>query len=134
MEDDKKRRAMIAVIVICALVTGIIYWWTNGFGSAESSGEGFENDTVLMKCNNPKCQAEYEITGKEYHEFMEQANPEGLMGMQCKQCGKRSVFKAVRCEKCGSIFFYGVGGTDFKDRCPKCGFSKTESTIKKVAD
>lgn len=128
MEDEKKRRAMIAVIAICVLATGIIYWWTHGSGSAGSSVDSFENDTVLMKCNNPKCRAEYEVTGKEYREFMEQANPmgEGLAGMQCKQCGKTSAFKAVKCEKCGTVFFYGTKGGDFGDRCLKCGHSKLE--------
>jgi len=132
MTDGKKRSAMIAVIAICVLVAGIVYWFTYGSTPAPSNADDLANTSVLMKCNNPKCKALYEITGKEYHEFMQQANPmgEGLMGMQCKQCGKASAFKAVKCEKCGSVFFYGAKGADFGDRCPKCRYSKQEQDKK----
>ncbi len=132
MEEAKKRRFMISVIVVCLLVAGIIYWRTNASRQTDTTSGDVQNGTVLMKCNNQRCQAVFEVTAKEYREFMQQSNPLGEMqlGMQCKQCGQRSAFRAVRCEKCGSVFFYGYEGADFADRCPKCGFSKMESNIK----
>ena len=132
MEDERKRYAMIVAIAVCVLAAGIVYWWTRGSGAVRSSADGLEDNNVLMKCNNPKCRAVYEVTGTEYHDFIQQANPmgEGLMGMPCKQCGKASAFKAVKCEKCGTVFFYGAKGADFGDRCPKCGHSKQEQDQK----
>ena len=45
----------------------------------------------------------------------------------CEKCGKESAFKAEKCEKCGKIFFAGAVPNDLADRCPECGYSKTEA-------
>jgi ribosomal protein L40E len=90
---------------------------------------------ILVKCNNPNCNAEYEIDNKDYLEFMRKnANPMAMESpaMKCEKCGENSVFKAVKCEKCGNVFFWG-NPTDFADRCPKCGYSGMEDARKKAA-
>ena len=55
----------------------------------------------------------------------------GVLPVTCKKCGKESILKAVKCEKCQAVFFYVFGNVeDYADRCPECGFSKSEDERK----
>jgi predicted Zn-ribbon and HTH transcriptional regulator len=97
--------------------------------TATSRGE------LWVKCNSPDCAAAYRISEQDYYQQIEErvkANPMALVtpALTCKRCGKESVYRAVQCEKCGHMFFYG-NPNDFNDRCPKCGYSKMENERKK---
>jgi len=97
--------------------------------TATSRGE------LWVKCNSPDCAAAYRISEQDYYQQIEErvkANPMALVtpALTCKRCGKESVYRAVKCEKCGHMFFYG-NPNDFNDRCPKCGYSKMENERKK---
>jgi predicted Zn-ribbon and HTH transcriptional regulator len=135
MEDEKRRYLMVVVIVVCLGTAAVVYWQTSGGGRTRNIGYPSKDEKILVKCNNPNCGAVYEIPSKEYYEFVQQAGPmaETSRAMECKKCGEKSVFRAVECEKCGHVFFHGARRGDFSDRCPKCGFSKTESALRNGA-
>jgi uncharacterized OB-fold protein len=71
---------------------------------------------------------------KDYFKYIqEHINPMSMTmpPLVCEKCGEESIYKAIKCEKCGAIFFDNVTPDDFRDRCPKCGYSKTEEIRKK---
>jgi len=97
----------------------------------------FKDKSTWVKCRNPQCGAEYQMNLKEYFEYMEEhADPGSLLPppLVCKKCGQKSVYRAVKCEKCGFTFERGTVRADFADRCPKCGYSKVEEARKRARD
>ncbi|MBN2317215.1 MAG: hypothetical protein JXM79_25035 [Sedimentisphaerales bacterium] len=126
-----KNRNYIIVIVVCLVLAGLIFYATrsNNVGGIESLESG---KLIWVKCSNPDCGATYQMDEKDYflqiHE-QTRAHPMALQtpALVCKKCGKESVYKAFKCEKCGTIFFSGAVPNDFADRCPVCGYSKTEA-------
>lgn len=137
MEESKKKPVMIGVIIVCFAVAGAITYMTRSREPYENP-EDFENIMIWVKCRNPQCEAEYEISMKEQADFREQYqldNP-GMpvaAAMICKQCKKESVYRAAKC-KCGLIFEIGLKSGDYEDRCPKCGYSQIEEDRKKAAE
>ena len=93
------------------------------------------HDAVWVKCKNPDCEAEYQMSQTTYYEYLRKhrdpASPQAPSPV-CKVCGQESIALAVKCEKCGSVFFKGAVPHDFADRCPKCNYSKTEEERKKA--
>ena len=84
---------------------------------------------IWVKCRNPQCQAGYKMRYKDYLECIEKHGKEhpetvGWPPVVCQKCGQKSVYLAVKCEKCGFVFEAGWKDGDYSDRCPKCGFSK----------
>jgi len=82
---------------------------------------------VWVKCNNPDCKAEYQIDGKDYFRHVQQYEG-GLIApppLTCGKCGRQSVYRAMKCRKCGKIFFMGTMSEDYPDRCPECGYGRT---------
>jgi DNA-directed RNA polymerase subunit RPC12/RpoP len=133
MEDSKKKPIMIAVIVLCLGVAGAITYMRHS-GSGGGINDIPEGKMMWVKCNNPQCNAEYEISEKEYYkEIQARMNPATMMStpaLICEKCGKPSVYKAYKCPYCGNVFFANSVPNDFEDRCPKCNKSKTEETRK----
>lgn len=125
-----KNTIYVIVIALCLVLAVVIFVMTRGGGP--SGIEAMERgEMTLVMCNNPACKATYEIDLKDYYTELQekaQANPAIMSGtppLTCKECGEESLFRAVKCEKCGHVFFYG-NPADFDDRCPECGFSKIE--------
>ena len=134
MDESRKKPIMIAVILICLVAAGAVTYMTRskGPGDVDTIPEG---EKVWIKCNNPACKAEYQMSKKEYFKYLEEhIDPRSLTtpGIVCKKCGKKSAYRAEKCPKCGTIFFRGQKPGDFADRCPKCGFSATEEKRKKA--
>ena len=124
---------MIGIIVVCIVVAAAITIKTRTGDSGTASIK--RGELMWVKCSNPDCEVEYQIDRKDYFDFL----GEHMMGdteppMVCKECERESVYRAVKCEKCGLIFFRGaVGHGDFADRCPECGYSKEEAKRKEAA-
>lgn len=131
-----KNLIYVIVIVVCIALAVLIFLKTQsgGTGGIDSIKRGEE--MYWVKCNNPSCNAEYEIDKKDYFEQIEEkqrANPLSMVTppLTCQKCKKDSVYKAVKCEKCGKVFFEGAAGPDdFPDRCTECGHSKREAVLK----
>jgi len=95
----------------------------------------FSDETLWVKCRDPDCGAEYQMSKKECFKYIEEhADPMALTApaMICEKCGEQSVYRAEKCGNpdCGLIFFRGSVPNDFPDRCPKCGYSVTEEQRK----
>jgi len=93
------------------------------------------HDAIWVKCKNTDCGAEYQMSKTAYYEYLgkhrDPASPKTPSPV-CKICGQESIALAVKCEKCGSVFFKGAVPHDFADRCPKCNYSKTAEERKKA--
>jgi len=134
MEDSAKKAVLIAIIVVCIATAGVITYINMG------GGGGGAGKSVMMwvKCNNPKCGHEYQMSQKEYGDLIYKNDPRAVMmygaqPMKCPKCGEDSVFAAVKCEKCGKVFFPGAVEGQFDDKCPGCGYSKKEEMSKRTA-
>ena len=135
MEDSKKKPIMIGVIVVCLIVAGLVTFARRGGGSGI---DGISDDEMTwVKCSNPSCNAEYEMSQKAFYKAQqERLNPMARTTppLTCEKCGKDSLFQAVKCANpaCGMVFIRSIAGAnDHFDRCPKCGQSETEEIRKK---
>lgn len=124
MDEDKKNKVLIGVIVGCLVLAAIITVVTNrgdGRGSRGSTGP------ITMLCINDQCNADFELSIDELKEQMEGFN-EFLMDNPiyiCPECNKRSAYRSIICSQCDTIFV-PVQNNDYRDRCPECGYSKSE--------
>jgi len=131
-----KNTIYVIVIVVCLILAATIYWFTRGSGGPSSVEDIDPSKMIWVKCNNPSCKAEYQISEREYYKYLEEHTDPMAMGapaLVCKKCGKKSVFRAVKCPKCGLVFFWGSVPADFADRCPECKFSQMEHDRKEAA-
>jgi hypothetical protein len=133
MEDSRKKPIMIGVIVVCLVVAGLITFARRG-GGGGSINSIPEGDMTWVKCNNPDCKAEYQMSKREfYKQQKERFNPMARTAppLVCKECGKDSLYMAIKCQNCGAVFIEGISGqNDFSDRCPVCKHSATEDSRK----
>ena len=130
-----KNTVYIIIIVVGFLAAGVIaYKYIFSSGSA-----GISDDKIaLVKCNNPACNAVYEMSLKKYLNDTQErmrANPlvNSIPALTCEKCGKDSVYRAEKCQnpECGITFLSGIVQGDLPDRCPKCKQSATEESRKK---
>jgi phage FluMu protein Com len=134
MEENAKKILLIVVAVACIAAAGIIMHKTMGGGTIASQ----PTNKMWVKCNNPKCGNEYQISAKEYTDFMmnnggpRQFIMSGAVPMKCPKCNEDSVFKAMKCEKCGKVFFPGTVEGKAEDTCPGCGYSPSAAPAKKT--
>ena len=134
MEEGAKKLVMIIIVIACLGAAGAITVMTRD----KSEGvEGLDpTEMIWVKCSNEDCEAEYEVSKKDYYTYMqENRDPMSMLPppMRCKECGEESCLQAIKCESCGLLFFKGTVPHDFADRCPECKFSKTEQVRKERA-
>lgn len=130
MDEDKKRKVMIGLIVLCLVLAIGITAVTNLGGGGGSSSRG--NQPVQMLCMNEECGMDFELSTEEYREHMMQG---GMMGpgpmaqspVECPECGMQSAFRAVKCKDCEFVFMQDYSSGDFPDRCPECDYSDIEA-------
>jgi ribosomal protein L40E len=82
-----------------------------------------------------ECGAKYQIRLKQWHAVAQghvKENPDSRTPppLVCQQCGEKTAYRAIKCEKCGLIFEAGWKGPDYYDRCPQCNFSQVEERMK----
>jgi len=129
-----KNTIYAVVIAVCIIVAVLVFITTRG-GSGGGLDSIDETEQVWVKCR--LCKASYQMGKKQFYQELEEkakANPTAMMitpPLTCKECGKDGIMKAVKCEKCGTVFFEGSVPNDFSDRCPECGYSKMEDVRKK---
>jgi len=134
MEESKRKMVMVIVIVVCLALAAVVAY--RNYTKDSTTIKGIKRGTIfLMKCNNPDCGHELEIDKKDYIEWSKEQMDAGATrtpGMPCPKCGEESVFRAVKCPKCGTVFFYGRGGAEAEapDICPECGYSETFEKMK----
>jgi len=139
MDEDKKKKITIGIIAVCLVLAIAITLGTRGGGGG---GGGVRKGKRWVKCVNPDCGAEYQMTNKEYAEEMANVDIDPMMmsstkpALVCRECGEESIYTAIKCsnEECGAVFFRNTGKTDrwdYPDRCPVCGVSETEERLKR---
>jgi hypothetical protein len=133
MEDSRRKPIMIGVIVVCLIVAGLITFARRGGGGGGIDSIS-DDKMTWVKCSNPKCKAEYEMSEKQFFKEMEKRfNPMARTSppLTCEKCGKDSLFRAIKCPYCGVVFIRDSVPNDLFDRCPECGKSETEEIRKK---
>ena len=128
MEEDKKKKVMLGLIILCLVLAVGITAVTNMGGSSSSRS----NEPVQMLCMNEECGMDFELSTEEYREHMMQG---GMMGpgpmaqtpIECSECGMQSAFRAVICKECELVFMQDYTSGDFPDRCPECDYSDIEA-------
>ncbi len=129
---DQSKKSLLLVLLAIALGGAAALLL---LGRIKGGSQGVEDIDLSEKtwviCTNPKCQTQYEIGRREYFEYVENNRMGPVVpGMECQKCGDASIYRAVKCGKCGHVFLYGSKGLDFADRCPKCKYSKMEEDRK----
>ena len=138
MDEDKKKQVMIAITIICILLAVIIFF---AFGTGGNSFMKGTTSTgpVPMLCVNPDCEYVFELSRDDYGRQMMENQPEIPMGpmmgptaLECPECGEKSAYVAIKCEKCKHVFMASYEDTDdYRDRCPECGYSAIEEAQSK---
>lgn len=147
MTSDKKKIFMLVIVAVCfALVVAITVYRRHVEGTAPTGVESIKHgDMIWVKCEDPKCGAEYQMDKREYFEYlqdhpptaeefaemMSDPNMKGATALVCNKCKKKTIYRAEKCEKCGIVFIRGSVKHDYADRCPECNYSKTEAQRKK---
>ena len=134
MDEDKKKKITTIVIIAVCLVLAIAIT----LGTREGGG-GVRKGKMWVKCANPDCEAEYQMTNKEYAEELSNVDIDPMMMMSttpalvCQECQEESIFTGIKCsnEECGAVFFRNTDERDYPDRCSECGVSETEESRNK---
>lgn len=130
----KKYWILAAMLGACGVLLATagskpVYPKKGGLSSEEAAWK------IWVKCRNPQCQAEYQMTEKEYFEYVKKHHDPKTMKpgpLVCKKCGRKSAYRAIKCKGCGSVFFYpSKKGRGYGDGCPKCGYSRIKEYLKK---
>ena len=133
MDEEKKKYAMIGLIVVCiALAAGITYF--NMGGSVTTN----KARPVVILCDS--CEATYELTSEEFKQAVRDSsagrNPmmmRGPMVLSCKECGQIAAYRASTCPECNEIFVSGDAGDEkYPDKCPACGYSAVEERVNRT--
>lgn len=131
MDEDKKKKITIGIAVVCLVLAIAITLGTRGGGR----GGGIRKGKRWVKCVNPDCGAEYQMTNKEYAEEMANVDIDPMISttpaLVCQECQEESIYTAIKCsnEECGAVFFRNPDRRDYPDRCPECGVSETEESL-----
>jgi rubredoxin len=128
------KNAIYAIVIVVCLVLAVVIFLSTRSGGPGGLDQIQRGEMIWLMCNNPACKTSYEIDKKDYFVQIDEkvrANPLAMQtpALVCEKCGKPSVFRAVKCEQCGHMFFYG-NPNDFNDRCPECKYSKIEAERK----
>ena len=135
MEEGKKKLVMIVFVVACLALAGIITHRARSGGAGGGVKLKRGEKMIWLKCRNPDCGASFQMDEKNYFDYLKEHRVPGalaLPGVVCEQCGEESTYRALKCGKCDLVFERGAVPNDFQDRCPECGFSKTEDLRKNV--
>ncbi|NQT81533.1 hypothetical protein HQ563_00800 [bacterium] len=109
---------LVTLVLLGIIALGSYYAATRSKPSEE--GQGY---TAILMCTNPACKKkpfpQKIIAGKQPPHT-------------CKHCGKKTAYRAVRCDNCGEIFPYVVEqvSTEFGrqevpiNECPECAYDR----------
>lgn len=126
----KKKKSFI-VIAFCLIIIVIVTLLS--FSDNPRKIPDFEGRSIWVKCTEGQCGATYQMELNQYFEELKTKQKTwagfGTPGLTCEKCGNDSAYRAIKCEKCGTIFRRVAGRGTFADRCPECGFSKTQEDI-----
>jgi hypothetical protein len=125
-----KETVKLCAIGLC-LVGAVFLLWRHVSNRRPGGVQQIEpGQAILTLCTNPNCNHQSEMDKRAYYEEVDKLvrlNPrQSQPPLPCSICGKKSVFRAVRCPQCDHVFLYGRIQHDVADRCPKCRYSQME--------
>ena len=138
MQEKQLRIALIVSVALTGLlVLGFVIESLGGSDSGDVA-EATQAGGVWMLCDNPDCEAAYEISEEEFQELLASKGPISSgpgaisrLTFLCKECGQETAYRGMKCPKCGELFVKEYVPGDYEDRCPACGYSATEEMIRK---
>ena len=126
MEEDKKKKIMIAIIVSCIVLAVVITFATREKQETQSdTGEQF-------LCLNKDCGAIFTLSRGEFADKMRMIMRENPMTtreavrIECPECSQKTAGIALKCPSCGNVFVPKQALDTATDKCPKCGYSRIE--------
>lgn len=126
MDMNDKKKAILVVVVI-VLAAGIFFFTSSPENDGIQSIDAGEMITLM--CRNEKCGHVFDMEKRDYYTKVEEVrrpNDFGWPKIECPECGRKTIDRAVRCQNCDKVFFMYAVLNDFPDRCPYCGFSPSE--------
>ena len=124
----------VVVILVLLGIIGLASYFAATRGKPDEEGIGY---TAILMCTNPACKKE---------PFPQRITAGKKPPYTCKYCGKKTAYRAVRCDNCGEIFPFIVRqvSTDLGTQevpiseCPECGYDRftlirTMAELKKPA-
>jgi hypothetical protein len=131
------------IVSVCLLVIGAIFMTRGGSGG----GTLVVSNNVGLVCTNPECGHKEAVDRMKFVEMVKQKEKElGItdedlaMGrgrgvgtqipLTCPKCGKDAFVSGNFCDKCQEIFPAQEG--QYRDKCPKCGYSRLEEIQKNL--
>jgi predicted Zn-ribbon and HTH transcriptional regulator len=134
-EKQLKIALLISTGITVILAAGFVVESLTGSENVEIQ-EAVQSSGIWMLCDNPDCEAAYEITVEEFREMVRAKgvmlgpNVMSQLAFTCKVCGQETAYRGMKCQKCGALFIMEEVPGDFSDRCPECGYSAIEEAIK----
>jgi len=138
MEESGKKKLMLTILMICVGLAVAVTMFTGG-GIGGDAGP-----SIQLLCANQECGHSFKVSTKKYNEMiadmMDKMDPEAggqaMTVFYCPECDEKSLFVAIKCgnKTCGAVFFPAYGSQDRADRCPECGFSKSEEAGKSIRE
>ncbi len=126
MAENQKNIVLVVIVAIC--LGAAVYSFVNKKDSTTDSIQKMRGSEIWVKCR--ECDTSYTMDKAEYFDFIRQATTVQTPALTCQECGKDSVYRAVKCGQCGEVFFYGTNQVDYADRCPHCNYSESEQQSK----
>ena len=133
MEENRRKVVLVALAVACFAGAAVVFVMNRSKGG---DLDVFKGQVILLMCKKSECGHVFEMDKKQYYEYLEaNRDPTTLSSppAQCPECGENSGVRAVRCEKCEEVFFYGAVQGMYRDTCPKCSFSREKEDRLKAA-
>lgn len=132
-EKQLKIALLVSVAVTVLLVAGFVIETLSSSGGGSEIRDAARAGGIWMLCDNPDCEAAYEVTPEEFAELMKSKGPitlgPGVMSrltFLCKECAQETAYRGMECPKCGVLFVKEPVVGDYADRCPECGYSAIE--------
>ena len=105
------KRAKIAGSIVCLMLAGVIFWWTNRPSTAMTEAPETSTNWMCAKCGA--------IVPLTLAEAMRAEQKAGGLPLICPQCDKKELYRAAQCATCGTFYFSSdVPGS--LGRCPVC--------------
>ena len=128
MDDSKKKMIMLGAVIIC-LIGAVVMFSKSRSSNVKAIGGSKD---VAFKCTAEDCGSEFTMSLSEYNKLTKKQFPGGMpMGgaqvvAECPVCKEKIAIPAIKCTKCGKIFFSNTVEGDYPDICPECGFSRLQ--------
>lgn len=108
-----KQGTKIGIVVAALLAAGAVFYFTSG--TKEQAAAVADETKTLWMCTG--CNEAADLSAKAVQDIAKDS-PGGAPPYACSKCKEKKLFRAMKCEKCGTV--YATGAPDSTGVCPKC--------------